>query len=279
MERTIITHLLSGDLDNIRYIFESNRNYKCFVLNRKNLKEAGKIDDLQRASLYFLFGEDNTAGEDNTVYVGHTENFYERIRVQNKQKEFWNEVLVFTSNDNFLNRADVQYLECLAIEKIKQVGNFNLDENIQNPRFNNLENHRKSTIKTFFQDVIFLCSFLNYNLFNKIDDKSEKLFFCFDERRGVDASSIYTGNKITVLKGSRVSNKVTDAYGRDHGNYRIETLNNNAKEESKFFTLNKDITFKSPSSASNFCLGTYSNGWSSWKDKDNKTLDDIYRRD
>ena len=42
--------------------------------------------------------------------------------------------------------------------------------------------------------------------------------------------------------------------------------------------LNSNFKFTSPSTAAAFCLGRSENGWKSWKDKDNKTLDSVYRK-
>jgi hypothetical protein len=49
------------------------------------------------------------------------------------------------------------------------------------------------------------------------------------------------------------------------------------KETSGLFTVEKNITFSSPSTASTFCLGMRSNGWTSWKDDDGKTLSEKFR--
>lgn len=38
------------------------------------------------------------------------------------------------------------------------------------------------------------------------------------------------------------------------------------------------MSFTSPSSASCFVLGGSTNGWVEWKDKDGKSLDEIYRK-
>jgi hypothetical protein len=39
----------------------------------------------------------------------------------------------------------------------------------------------------------------------------------------------------------------------------------------------KDTLFKTPSGASNMLIGMSSNGWREWKNKEGKTLDDVYR--
>lgn len=42
--------------------------------------------------------------------------------------------------------------------------------------------------------------------------------------------------------------------------------------------LNVSMSFTSPNSAGQFVLGGSINGWVEWKDKDGKTLDELYRK-
>ena len=42
--------------------------------------------------------------------------------------------------------------------------------------------------------------------------------------------------------------------------------------------LESDMTFSSPSTAADFCIGSSNNGWLVWKDKDGNTLDSVYRK-
>ena len=44
------------------------------------------------------------------------------------------------------------------------------------------------------------------------------------------------------------------------------------------YKLTVSVSFTSPSSAGQFVLGGSINGWVEWKDKDGKTLDEIYRK-
>ena len=44
------------------------------------------------------------------------------------------------------------------------------------------------------------------------------------------------------------------------------------------YKLTVSVSFTSPSSAGMFVLGGSINGWVEWKDKDGKTLDELYRK-
>ena len=46
----------------------------------------------------------------------------------------------------------------------------------------------------------------------------------------------------------------------------------------KKYILNVILEFNTPSGASDFVLGGSTNGWMEWKNKNGKTLDEIYRK-
>jgi Domain of unknown function (DUF4357) len=268
MGKTVTTYLIEGNAAGLKSSFISNRVCNAFFVPRAKLSSAKGREELQRPSLYLLIGDGNK------VYVGETENFIERVKDHDQKKDFWNEAIVFSAKDNYLTKADVQYLECLAIERIKKANIFQLEGNKQTPKIPNLPEHQMDSVGEFFEDVKLLSSFLNYELFKIVEEKTEHLFLC-KSAKSVDAKGFYDENGFTVLAGSRVSKDVTDSFGSDQG--RNQILQENCKDCGSYFMLEKNIIFKSPSAASTFCLGRKSNGWSDWKDDDGKTLSAKFR--
>lgn len=49
------------------------------------------------------------------------------------------------------------------------------------------------------------------------------------------------------------------------------------KEKDGFYILTEDTTFSSVSSAAQIVLARRANGWTEWKNKEGKTLDELYR--
>ena len=97
-------------------------------------------------------------------------------------------------------------------------------------------------------------------------------------RNGIEAFGIYDGEKFEVLEDSQVNidKKVNlEKYNKQ----RTELLENGSitKVEGKYI-LNAILTFNTPSGASDFILGGSTNGWTEWKNKDGKTLDELYRK-
>ena len=49
-------------------------------------------------------------------------------------------------------------------------------------------------------------------------------------------------------------------------------------ENGEFLLLKEDTLFDTPSAAGDAVAGRSTNGWTAWKRKDGKTLDEVYRR-
>lgn len=125
-----------------------------------------------------------------------------------------------------------------------------------------------------FEDIKFLASFIGCTIFEVSQPKEEHLFFT--KARGCNAKGFYNSAGFTVLKGSVISNDCSPSFSwkekREKMVKEYASLNNGV------WIMESDKTFSSPSTASDFCTGRSSNGWTMWKDKDGNTLDAVYRK-
>lgn len=90
-----------------------------------------------------------------------------------------------------------------------------------------------------------------------------------------DASAIYNGESIIVLKGSRIRTSFANHIrgGKTAKNFREDTSVVNEDG-----IVLKDCTFKSPSTAAQFVMGSSVNGWTAWHvDKKNSLKDYLGR--
>lgn len=243
-----------------------------YVIPRSNLSILNERQGLRTPAFYILLGEDESTKP--KAYIGETENFRERVKDHDSKKAFWQKALLFISKDAAMTKADVQYLEHLAIAEAKQSNAFVLDENKQTPKAPNLPEYRKDDMDGFFEDVKFLTSFVGCNIFEVSKPKKEHLFYT--KGRGCDAKGFYNSNGFTVLKGSIIAKDSVPSLSwktkRDQLVKEYTKINNNK------FELEFDKTFSSPSTAADFCIGSSNNGWLVWKDKDGQTLDSVYRK-
>lgn len=271
MGKTVTTYLVDSDPQGTQYAFISNKICQMFVIPRSNLSYLNAQEKLQKPSFYILIGEDDVTKP--KAYIGETENFKERIKDHDNKKHFWNKALVFVSKDADMTKADVQYLEYLAIDKAKQANSFTLEENRQIPKKPNLPEFQMDSINEFFEDVMFLSSFVGCNIFEVVHSKSVHMFYA--NGRGCKACGFYGSNGFTILKGSMIAKNVTPSFSWKKK--RQKMILDYCHDDNISLITTSDISFPSPSTASSFCLGRSSNGWIEWKDDSGNTLDEVYR--
>ncbi len=272
--KTITTYLIEGDPNGAQYVFISNRTCQMYVIPRSGMSIIKKRKDLTKPSLYILIGEDDDLSP--KAYIGETENFIERIKDHQSQKPFWQKALIFISKDAALTKSDIQYLEYLAIKVANNSKQYLLDENKNMPKSPNLPEYQKNTIDEFFEDIKLLTSFIGYNIFEIVREKSEHLFF-IGNKDNFYAKGFYNENGFIVLENSIISKSTADSYISNEKRKALIHQYVVERGDGKL-VVNKNITFASPSGASNFVLGRNSNGWTEWKDNNGRTLDDIYRK-
>ena len=243
-----------------------------FVVPRSNLSYLNEQERLQKPAFYILLGEDSATKP--KAYIGQTESFRERVKDHETKKSFWQKALVFVSKDEDMTKADVQYLEYKAINRAKEANKYILDDNKQTPKVPNLPEHQKDTGDEFFEDVVFLTSFIGCNIF-EVPQVTEKHLF-YVKGRGGDARGFYSTDGLTILKGSIIA-PITVPY-LQWREKREKLVKDYTTTEQGVLVLTSDKTFSSPSAAAEFCTGTSKNGWTAWKDKEGNTLDVVYRK-
>lgn len=272
MGKTITTYLIDGDPKGTQYSFISNKICQMFVVPRSNLSYLNEQEKLQKPAFYILIGEDESTKPQ--AYIGETENFKERVRDHDNKKEFWQKALIFVSKDEDITKTDVQYLEYKAIAEAKKANTFVLSENKQIPKAPNLPEHQRDAMDEFFEDIKFLTSFMGCNIFDISQPKEEHLFYT--NGRGCRAKGFYSSSGFTVLKGSILANSCVPSFNWKEK--REKLIKEYATFENENWVMNSDKIFSSPSTATDFCIGSSNNGWLVWKDKNGNTLDSVYRK-
>ena len=272
MGKTVTTYLIDGDPKGTQYAFISNKICQMFVVPRSNLDYLSQQEKLQKPAFYILIGEDDNLKP--KAYIGETENFKERVKDHDVKKTFWQRALIFVSKDADMTKADVQYLEHLAIASAKTANTYVLNENKQTPKAPNLPEYQRDAMDEFFEDIKFLAAFIGCNIFEVSQPKAELLFYT--KGRGCDAKGFYSTTGYTVLKGSIIA--PTSVPSLKWSEKRQKMINEYTILESGNHVMTSDITFSSPSTAADFCIGRSNNGWLVWKDKEGNTLDSIYRK-
>jgi len=88
----------------------SNWTGKAYKIPRTYINQCTDRDDLSNTGMYFLFGRNDEAGEEQ-VYIGEAENIFNRLKQHLSEKAFWTECIVFISKNILSDMPGSTFLE------------------------------------------------------------------------------------------------------------------------------------------------------------------------
>ena len=268
----IIYH--NGQPDGIRSIRRHLSTMTTYVVPRPLLSEAKKLTGINRPGIYYLISE-NDDNKIAQIYIGQTRNGVSRLEDHNRSKDFWNKAIMFLADSKTFSLDMISGLEAFAINKAYESKRYKV-ENSVNPKYE-IDEYDLPLIEEVYEEIQFIMGTQGY----KMDDSKtslEEAAVLHTTRNGIEAFGIYDGEKFEVLEGSRV-NIDKKVHLERYNKQRNELLENGtiSQIDGKYI-LNAVLTFNTPSGASDFILGGSTNGWMEWKNKEGKTLDELYRQ-
>jgi len=109
--KTIRLFLMDG-IPNGRIACElSNWSGKAYKIPRGFVKDCENRPELNSTGVYILFGKAEDNSKKGIAYIGEAENIYKRLTQHLREKDFWNDAIVFVSKDDNLNKAHIKYVE------------------------------------------------------------------------------------------------------------------------------------------------------------------------
>ncbi|RXI96432.1 GIY-YIG nuclease family protein [Anaerobacillus alkaliphilus] len=284
--KTIQIFLPDGNPRGVKIAGVTNRTVQAILIPRNLLKTVKDRSEVDNVSLYFLFGnnEEETRTE---AYIGEAEVGYERLKQHHSSKDFWKvAVLVVTNNiQNQFTKADVKFLEHLAYKEAVSAGRYAINQTLPTNPF--IPEWRQEDLFDIFETISLLLGTLGYPIFEsfrgnteEVLEDDEELFYC--TRRDTEAFGKWTDDGFVIYKGSKMSSSALPGFENklEKHNEKIENFLQEGilgKENGRYIFM-KDQPFPTPSAASTFVLQSASNGWTDWKDKSGKTLDELKRK-
>lgn len=274
--QTIQIFLPDGSPTSIREAELTNRLVKAILFPRNKMQEVVRRRLVHFTGVYFLFG----AGDDGIkpkVYVGEGEDCFKRIQSHNRTKDFWTHCVIITTKTNEYTKTDGKYLEYHCLHKAQDVGRYEID-NATGSIKPSISESREYDLLDNFETAKILLATLGYPIFEeKRKAKSSKeVYYC----KGKDAIAkgeltddgflVYKGGRSTIKESNSIHSWIT----RIRKNLIEEGV---LKVEGEQYVFQEDQLFNSPSSAAATVLARAANGWTQWKDKDGKTLDELKR--
>jgi hypothetical protein len=276
--QTIQIFLPDGSPRSIKIAEITNRVVKAVLVPRNKLEYISTRGELNNVGVYFLFGE-STDKAKPIVYIGEAEDCLDRIKQHNRTKEFWNYAVVMVSKINAFTKSHVKYLEHIAIENAKESGRYD-SENLNLPSKPFVTESMEADLLDSFDTIKILLSTLGFPVYDKIGkEQVESKELLFLNGSGVQAEGDLIDDGFVVFKGSLLKKETVPSCHEYLITLRDKLLANKVIiEKSGVFEFDQDYIFNSPSTAGGVILGRSTNGWTKWKNKEGKSLDELKRK-
>ena len=268
----IIYH--NGQPDGIRSIRRHLSTMTTYVIPRPLLSEAKKITGINRPGIYYLINE-NDENKIAQIYIGQTRNGVVRLDDHNRSKDFWNKAIMFLADNKTFSLDMISGLEEYAIMKAHESNRYKVENSVK-PKYE-IDEYDLPSIEEVYEEIQFIMATQGYKMDNAKMSMNEADIFQ-TSRKGIIARGVYGGDKFQVLEGSEI-NLEKPVHLEKYNRQRKELYEKGdiVKQGDKYI-LKVTLEFNTPSGASDFVLGGSTNGWSEWKNKDGKTLDEVYRK-
>lgn len=268
----IIYH--NGQPDGIRSIRRHLSTMTTYVIPRPLLTEAKKLTGINRPGIYYLISE-NDDNKIAQIYVGQTRNGVSRLDDHNRSKDFWNKAIMFLADSKTFSLDMISGLEAYAISKALESKRYTV-ENSVNPKYE-IDEYDLPLIEEVYEEIKFIMATQGYKMDNSKTTLNEANIL-HTTRNGIKAFGVYDGEHFEVLEGSEID-MIRKCHSDKQELQRQNALHNgNISIVAGKYILKVSVSFTSPSSAAMFVLGGSTNGWVEWKDKDGKTLDELFRK-
>lgn len=273
--KTIQIFLPDGNPKSVRKASITTDRIEIIQIPRVILSENSKY--LSFNGVYVLV--DSLKKEKPEIYIGKGD-VKSRTYQHDSKKEFWNMVFAIKLKDETgFNDAHNSYLEYYLIKKAHDLNQSIMNENKQVPKCPNLTEEILSDLECYIQTIEILLSTLGLKCFQPIENeniKKKDLLICSDKYDNLGKGE-YTEEGFLLYKGSIC--KLDLHKGTDKLPFRDKLIESGVlKQVDGHYVLQENQLISSVSLAAAIVLGRRANGWSEWKNKDGKTLDELERK-
>lgn len=286
--KSIRIYLADATASGIRYAELVNWTGQAIACPRSRLGELGNWPEAHKPGVYLLF-EARLGDSKPLAYIGESENVADRLATQERKKEFWNEVVVFSSKDENLTKAHVKFLESTLVGLAKQAGRYEL-ENGNTPAESSLPRADRDAMAEFVENIRMILGTLGYPILEpllrpSVSEQSElkgaarevqsakpavDLVFRVNDLVAYGAA---TDEGFVLKKGSQLSRINTDSAPKKIVIAKEQLqLEGRLQPDDGRFLLMEDILVSSSSYAAVMVAGTSRSGPQSWTTPDGRTL-------
>ncbi|CAK1962789.1 Methionine sulfoxide reductase [Vibrio crassostreae] len=285
--RSIRIFLADGSPTGLRHVEIANWSGQALACPRSRFSELNDWHESKRPGVYFLF--ENAAGDENSVYVGESENVFKRLADHDRQKDFWNEVVIFTSKDENLTKGHIKYLEARLVSVARQAERYEI-QNANAPTQSTLPRADEAAMEEFIDNIRIVLGSLGHRVLEMISPVAESNdevkkddsigdYTLFFKTNGLTAKGRVVDDGFLLLSGSQLSNRSSKSLSEKNIAIKNQMLDDGVLQvESGHLLLVKDKLLRSSSSAADLVAGNSRSGPQSWKTEGNELLKSLEER-
>ena len=264
----------NGQPDGIRSIRRNLSTMTTYVIPRPLLSEAKNFSGINRPGIYYLINEDD-GNKIVQLYIGQTRNGITRLDDHNRSKDFWNKAIMFLAESKTFTLDMISGLEKFAIIKAQESKRYKVENNVV-PKYE-IDEYDLAAVEEIYDEIQFIMATQGYKM-NDAKCTINEADILHTTRNGITAYGVYNGEKFEVLDGSQI-NMDKPAHLQRYNRQREDLISQQSiiDVDGKYI-LKVTLSFNTPSGAGQFILGGSINGWTEWKNKEGKTLDELYRK-
>ncbi len=250
--------------------------------SRSDLGELLKRPEAQRTGVYLLLGDDDAAIGDTRCYIGEADVVADRLKHHQRDKDFWDRVVVITSKDTNLTKSHGRYLESRMIGLATLARRVTL-ENGTAPPVPTLPEADSSDMDYFLSQLQIVLPVLGVNAIRvrptkpaaatTVELTESPVFRLQNSKSGVDAQAQHLDGEFTMLAGSTIvpswhgvgkAESTVKAYASYRAQHERLVADGSIQVGERVGRLTRDIAFSSPSTAGAVALGRSCNGRVEW---------------
>ena len=287
---------LSEDPAGIKVIENPTKTLKAVLFPREYLSEVNNMTEANQAGVYILYNTIDK-NEQPHIYIGQTGyNITSRLSNHNRNKDFWNQALVFVEKGDFLNlnSAHAKIIESILINQAIKCGAVVMD-NSTGSKAPRVQKADQLASATWADEVMTITKILGLAFF--VPQVTEEQI---TSESGDADENLPKGEWTMIPDGLyTMTRKIKSTQKTYSGTMEVRNGNCILKAGSEISpikknmpkgwaekrdgahksgdTLTDDIPMDSPSGCAALIVGGTCNGWMSWKNSQGEFID-VYRK-
>jgi Domain of unknown function (DUF4357) len=296
MGKQIRIYLADNSVSGIRHGEITNWTGQALACPRSRFQFLRDWPEVKRPGVYFLFGADEETGEE-AVYIGEAEVVFDRLYSHLNSKDFWTELIAFTSKDDNLTKAHVRYLESRLVQLAINAGRYQV-KNSASPQLPSLPRADKDAMEEYLEAARILLGVLGHRVIEPLFVKPVEATIPQNSKvlnqqappkeieettisgnpifklqiKDIVATATTTDEGIVVLTKSHAAKNTKSSFSNGCRILREKLIKSGVLVQSGTkFEFMKDHLFNSPSQAAQVVVGYSINGCEAWRHSDGTT--------